>query len=175
MQNHSLEKPVLPAPGLPVSGFRSPADASFTEHPGHLRRNSTGIPTPDRSNAEGSLPKGSRAWPFPHESPIPSHSPLLFANRGTAELEIVPSPCKQTATILSNRGEMRVVQAPPDEPPPTTHPLLPIANRNTNLLAKALTHWKQRTGTLSNRHKIHFFAEGVLGSTEIRNRVAAQG
>jgi hypothetical protein len=49
------------------------------------------------------------ACPFGHKSPITSRSPLLFANRGSAELEIVPSRCKQRATTLSNRGEIRVV------------------------------------------------------------------
>ncbi len=41
---------------------------------------------------------------------------------------------------------------------PRPHPALPKlnANRNTNLLAIALTRWKQRVTTLSNRHKIQF-------------------
>jgi hypothetical protein len=109
---------------------------------------------------KGRFPKGSLACPFPHESPILTRSPLLIANRGYAELEIVLSPCKQRTTALSNRGGMRVVQ-PLRHRSRTTHPALPKlnANRNTNLLAIALTRWKQRVTTLPNRHKIHSCTE----------------
>ncbi len=55
-------------------------------------------------------PREPHARSFPRKSPITTHSSLLFANRGSAELAIVPSPCKQRATTLSNRGEMRVVE-----------------------------------------------------------------
>jgi hypothetical protein len=55
------------------------------------------------------------------ESQIPTHSPSLLANRGSAELEILPSPCKQRATLLSNRGKIPVVQ-PLRHPSRTTHP-----------------------------------------------------
>jgi hypothetical protein len=85
------------------------------------------------------------------------HSPLLFANRGNAELEIVLSHCKQRTTSLSNRGEMRVVEALRREPrTPNSSPCL-FANRNMPELAIVLSHCKQRAATLSNRYKIAFF------------------
>jgi hypothetical protein len=85
------------------------------------------------------------------------HSPLLFANRGNAELEMVPSRCKQRTTTLSNRGEMRVVEALRREPrTPNSLPCL-FANRNIAELAIVLSHCKQRATSLSNRYKLPFF------------------
>jgi hypothetical protein len=84
--------------------FHSAFRSSSPEHSGHSRRNCTGIPTPDLSEVEGV------ACRF-RQSRITDHSPLLSANRGYAELEMVPTPCKQRAITLSNRGEIRVVQA----------------------------------------------------------------
>ena len=47
-----------------------------------------------------------------------------------------------------------------------------IANRNTDLLAIALTHWKQSPGTFSNRNKIHFlqaaFSSARRSDCEVR-------
>jgi hypothetical protein len=107
---------------------------------------SKGPALPALSGVEGSLLKGSVACPFPHESPIPSHSPLLFANRGSAELAMVPSHCKQRATTPSNRGEMRVVEPPRHEPLPTPHPLLPIANRHTDRQSRRANSLKTQGG-----------------------------
>jgi hypothetical protein len=64
---------------------------------------STGLLKPEINSAGGSVACAFR------ESRIRRQSLLLFANRGYAGLEVVPTPCKQRATILSNRGEMRVV------------------------------------------------------------------
>ena len=61
------------------------------------------------------------AWPLGHKLPIINRFPLLLPNRGYAELEILPSPCKQRATLLSNRGKTRVVK-PLRGPSRTTHP-----------------------------------------------------
>ena len=55
-----------------------------------------------RERSERALTEGSP----PHRA-----LPKLNANRGTNLLAIVLSYCKQRATILSNRGEMRVVQS----------------------------------------------------------------
>src|SRR5574337_856742 len=43
-----------------------------------------------------------RAAERSRQSPLPTHPLFLFANRGYARLEIVPSLCKQRATALPN-------------------------------------------------------------------------
>jgi hypothetical protein len=81
------------------------------------REQSECAPSPSTSLGVNSA-EWSHACPFPHESPIAlalsaanvAHSPLLFANRGYPELAMAPSLCKQRATLLSNRGKIRVVQ-----------------------------------------------------------------
>jgi hypothetical protein len=127
---------------------------------------------PALSEAEGRKPKGSHACPFRYESRICNHSPLLLANRGYAELEMVPSPCKQRTTTRSNRGEMRVL-LPARHPSRATHPASPKldANRNIAELAIVPSCWKQRPTTLSNRHKIAFFSQSAR--MESRSRLFA--
>ena len=93
MQSNSLGNPPQPRPALPASGSGSPVDAGFTEHSGHLRRNSTGIPTLDLSGVEGS---GANVFTLsePAEGArdravAPSGGagrPMLIANRGLTEL-----------------------------------------------------------------------------------------
>jgi hypothetical protein len=96
------------------------------------------------------------------------HSPLLLANRGFAELEILPSPCKQRATTPSNRGEIRVVEPLRHEPRGINPSPRLFANRNTAELAIVPSCWKQRTATRSNRHKIAFFSESARMETSRR-------
>ena len=105
MQSNSLRNPVRPRPAL----------LACTACPERSRRERS-----ERACAEESecVPV---AWPLGHKLPIINRFPLLLANRGYAELEILPSPCKQRATILSNRGKTRVVE-PPRRPSRTTHP-----------------------------------------------------
>jgi hypothetical protein len=76
---------------------------------------------------------------------------------------MVPVP-RGIPVILTGTGMLGEMPVPPRIPCetgtgiPPSHPALPKlnANRHTNLLAIALTRWKQRLTTLSNRHKIHF-------------------
>ncbi len=139
MPSNSLRNPVRPRL---ASGFRSPVDATGVPANMAGMPGETGIPTPDPSAAKGNPPsvmpsrhpearclarrigshppplERSHVCPFRHQSQI---LPLLLANRGYAELEILPTPCKQRATLLSNRGKTRVVE-PPRRPSRTTHP-----------------------------------------------------
>ena len=102
----------------------------------------TGLLKPEVNSAEW-----SHACPFPHESLIAlalsaanvTHSPLLFANRGYTELAMVPSLCKQRATLLSNRGKIRVVQ-------PLRHRLSLQPNRHTNLQSRLANSLKIQGG-----------------------------
>ena len=102
--NDGSVAPLLPAlsnvegPALPVS------TTAEVEPPCERERSKS---TQAKSRAQ---PREPHARSFPRKSPITTHSSLLFANRGYAELEMVPSRCKQRATTLSNRGEMRVVE-----------------------------------------------------------------
>ncbi len=103
---------------------------------------SAGLLKPEVNSAEW-----SHACPFPHESPIAlalsaanvTHSPLLFANRGYPELAMVPSLCKQRATLLSNRGKIRVVQ-------PLRHRSTPRSNRHTDLQSRRAKSLKIQGG-----------------------------
>ena len=121
-----------------------------------------------RACPERSRRTKSRAQPREPNGPVPFtsadrtecvHPPLLLANRGSAELEMVPSPCKQRATLLSNRGKIRMVQ-PFRHRSRTTHPSsLPFLIATRAYSREELTRWKQRPATPSNRHKIHSCTE----------------
>jgi hypothetical protein len=121
-------------------------------------RRQAGFDALSMNSAEGSV-----ARPFRHESQIPTHSPLLLANRGSAELEMVPSPCKQRVTLLSNRGEIRVVP-PLRHRSRITHPSsLPFLIATRAYSREELTHRKHRLIRFSNRNKIHFTIAPVRG------------
>jgi hypothetical protein len=153
------QAPVPPAPSPSTeftSRFRSPADSTGVPANMAGMLGETAIPTPDLPEAKGSV-----ACPFRHQPLITNHSPFLFANRGYGELEIVPSPCKQRATLLSNRGRIPVVQPLAREswgawPPPCV-----FGDRNSAKLAMVPSHSRQRVTPLSNRHKFHFLRPRV--------------
>ena len=82
--------------------------------------------------------------PFRHESLI---LPLLFANRGYAELEIALSHWKKGATTLPNRGEIQVVEAQRSfEFPSGDKGLKLIANRHTGLQSRRANSLKIQGG-----------------------------
>ena len=126
MRSNSIENPARPRPAPPAC----------TERSERARLVLSEVEEPALSRAKGT----------------PAEGPALPAC--TERSERAPSGAEGSiaeGSAVEGHSE-RTCRAEGARP----HPALPKlnANRNTNLLAIALTHWKQRATTLSNRGKI---------------------
>ena len=100
-------------------------------------------------------PERSRGKPSECVSLAPLVPPALLALSEPEGSGVEGSGCEGNPVNPAQGSQADGSLAPPrHEPLLTSHPLLPIANRNIAELATVLSHCKQRTTTLSNRHKI---------------------
>jgi hypothetical protein len=152
---------------MPSSGLENPA-----RDPSPALSHSTEFTPLALSKVEGSEAEGNALEGRPRGFCGSEKAPFLIATRAYSRAEL--TGCKHRVVDFPNRHKIHFLlllhpggdgvgtRMPSDEcrAPGKFLPHLALpklnANRGTKLLAIALTRWKQRATTLSNRGKIHF-------------------